>query len=130
MQKEIKSFCAGKSIACALKFYKRLCRLYKRQWRLHKLQCRLYKRHRRSKNLWEKKGFPAKHPCFWGGSLYLLRIFAIRCDPKHCFPPLVRPEENTSTLQGRWPRRGGTVWASAWRIEGALRPAQNLLNPH
>ena len=60
------------------------------------------------------------------------------------WPNALRPQENSSALQGRWleePEEFPThvsfrkenktaIMAAAWRTEGALRPAQNLLNPH
>ena len=65
MQKDIKLFLCEKNIACALNFYKRLCRLYKRHCCLHKRQWRLYRRHWRLKNLWEKKKFSGQASVFF-----------------------------------------------------------------
>ena len=104
MQKEIKRFCAGKKYSLRLENSINGCVACINANGVYTNSSVVYTNATGAQRICgRKKGFPAKHPCFWGGSLYLLRIFAIRCDPKHCFPPLVRPQANSSALQEGFP---------------------------
>ena len=69
-----------------------------------------------------RRGFPCTRVTF----LFFRPVYVIR----RCVRCCSRGRKTPSAPSGLVPLRGGTVLASAWRTEGALRPVQNLLTPH